>query len=134
MNEPPVVKYMVMCEDARSEGSPERLNVYGLTPQLAAPGGTFPIYMRTLCALVVLRNGRGTGIGQVLGIHADTGVAVCRSPSRRLLLGNDPLRAHAAKFTVRMVRFPAAGAYTFEFRYDDAVLATQSFDVVEDRS
>ena len=132
MNEAPLVKYMLMCQDARSEGAPERLNIYGLTAQLAAPGGRFPIYMRTLFALVVLRNGRGTGIGRVSGMHTDTGVAICRAPARRLNFGHDPLRAHAVKFMMRMVRFPATGAYTFEFRYDEVVLATQAFDVVED--
>ena len=91
MNEAPVVKYMILCEDARPEGSPERLNVYGLTPQLAAPGDAFPVFMPTLCAVVVLRNGRGTGMGQVLGMHANTGVAICRLPPRRINFGRDPL-------------------------------------------
>ena len=33
---------------------------------------------------------------------------------------------------MRMVRFPAAGAYSFQFRYNDMVLATHMIDVVED--
>jgi hypothetical protein len=133
MNEAPVVNYMILCEGAQLEGIPERLNVYGLTAQLAAPGGTFPAFMPLLCAVLVLRNGRGTGFGQVLGMHAETGVAICRAGPRRLNFGRDPLRAFVERFRMRMVRFPAAGAYRFEFRYDNVVLATQSFDVVEGR-
>ena len=130
MNEAPIVKYMIMCEDARLEGVPKRLNIYGLTVQLSAPDGTFPVYMPTLYAVLALRNGRGAGMGRVVGMHAENSIVICRSAARRLNFGHDPLQVQVAPFRMRMVRFPAAGAYQFEFRYDDIVLATQSFDIV----
>jgi Family of unknown function (DUF6941) len=131
MNLAPVVKLMVLCEEARfEEPGPTRLNLYGLTVQLSARGGAFPMYMPSLAAVVALRDGRGTGVGQVVGLHADTGLTICRLPPRRFNFGSNPLQIRVSVFQLRMVRFLAAGAYTFVFRYDAVVLATQSFDVV----
>jgi hypothetical protein len=135
MNEPPVAQYMILCEDARFEGDgPGRLNLYGVILRLSARGAAFPMHFPNLCAVLALRNGRGTGTGQVQGVHADTGLVVCRSAPRRFDFGNNPLQFRGAFFRMKNTVFPAAGAYTVEFRYDGILLATQSFDVVEGRS
>src|SRR5262249_23047381 len=130
MNEPPVVQYMILCEDARFEGPPPgRLNVYALTFRLNSRGGIFPRHFPNLCAFLLLRNGRGTGIGQVVGVHEDTGRVVCRSAPQNLNLGTDPLEFRGAFFRMKNIVLPAKGAYTFEFRYNGVVLATQSLIV-----
>jgi hypothetical protein len=131
MNEPPVVHYMILCEDALFEGpGPKRLNLYGLILRLNAGGGHFPMCFPKLCAFLALRNGRGTGSGQVLGVHNDTGMIVCRSTPRTFDFGNNPLEFRGGFFRMNNTVFPAAGAYTVEFRYNGIVLAAQSFDVL----
>jgi hypothetical protein len=135
VNLPPVVKYMVLCEDARLEGPPPgQLNIEALTYRLKSGSGRFPSYIPKLCALVVLSNGRGQGIGEVIGIHEDADRTFYRSGPQELDLGDDPLEFRVAFFHMKNVVIPAAGAYTFEFRYNGEVLATQALVVRSGRS
>jgi hypothetical protein len=102
MNLPPIVKYMILCEDARLEGAPPgSLNIRALTYRLISRSGTFPAYLPDLCALLILRNGRGAGTGQVVGVHEDTGRTICRSAPQKLHLGTDPLGFKIAFFRSR---------------------------------
>ena len=130
MNEAPVVQHMILCEDARFEGEPKQLNLYGLTLRLNSRGRPFPKRLPRLCVFLVLRNGRGKGVGHVSGFWEDTGKIVCRSAPRRFDLGNDPLKLRSAYFMLNNTVIPAPGAYTFEFRYNGVMLATQSLDVL----
>jgi hypothetical protein len=134
MNEAPVVKYMILCEDARlEEPPPRRLNIYGLMFRLRSEAGTFPVRCPKICALLVLRNGRGTGTGVVSAVHDDTGIVCWRSKPQTLDFGADPLEFRGAYFRGENAIFPAPGAYTLEFRYNGVVLATQSLDVLGSR-
>jgi hypothetical protein len=126
---------MVLCEDARLEGPPpRRLNVYGLMLRLRSDAGVFPVRLPMVCAFLALRNGRGTGTGMVSAVHDDTGRVVWNSAPQEFNFGTDPLEFRGAYFRVRNAIFPAAGAYTFEFRYNSVVLASQSLIVVGSQS
>lgn len=129
MNEPPLVRYMIVCEDARLEGqNARRLNIYGLLLRWRSPTSTFPQICPQLCIFLVLSNGRGTGTGVISAIHEETGL-VCWRATQTLRFGNDPLAFRGAYFRVKNAIFPVPGAYTLEFRYNDAVLAAQTLKV-----
>lgn len=130
MNEAPIVQYMILCEDARFEGPhPGSLNIRAVTYRLRSRSGKFPKRFPSLCALLILRNGRGSGTGQVIGVHEDTGRIICRSEPEKLNLGADPLEFRVTFFRFKDLVVPAVGAYTFEFRYNGVVVATQSLIV-----
>jgi hypothetical protein len=130
MNEAPVVQYMILCNDVRIEGSnPKRLNVYGLMTQLESPGGAFPAPVPEFCVLLALRNGRGHGSATLSALNEDTGSACWNSVTLPINFGPNPLETRWLSFRVSDVTFPNAGVYAVEFRYNGAVLASQSLIV-----
>ena len=130
MNEAPLVQYMILCKDVRLEGPrPKRLNLYGLMMGLTSPSDAFPAHFPEFCIFLVLRNGRGPGVGVVSAIYEDTGEVSWISGPHPLNFSSNPLEFRTLSIRVTNVVFQAAGAYSFEFRYNGAVLATQSLTV-----
>jgi hypothetical protein len=130
MNLPPVVRYIILCEDARFEGDDvKRLNIHGLTLRLRSDSGNFPARFPQLCTFLVFANGRGKGTGAVTCIHDDTDLVCWRTPPQTLKFFANPLGLRGAYFRVTNPIFPEPGAYTIEFRYNGVVLASQSLIV-----
>jgi hypothetical protein len=126
----PLVHYMILCKDVRLEGPPpRRLNLYGLMTGLTSANDAFPANFPDFCVFLVLRNGRGPGEGQLSAIYDDTGEVPWTSGPYPLSFRSDPLEFRTLAIRVRNAVFPAAGAYSFEFRYNGLVLATQSLIV-----
>ncbi len=130
MNEAPVVQYMILCKDVRVEGpKPKRLNIYGLMMHLRSPNGAFPAHFPEFFVFLALRNGRGPGVGMISAIHEDNGEVIWNSGPQPLKFSSDPLQTRTLFIRVTNAEFPAAGAYSFEFRYNGIVLALQSLIV-----
>jgi hypothetical protein len=130
MTEPPIVQYMILCKDVRLEGPrPKRLNLYGLMMGLTSATDVFPAHFPEFCIFLVLRNGRGPGTGEVSAVDEDTGDVCWHSGPHPLNFSSDPLEYRTLAIRVANAVFPAAGAYSFEFRYNGTVLATQSLIV-----
>jgi hypothetical protein len=73
MSIPPVVRYMLLCDDYEISPSPgRRLSIHGLLTGLRAVD-PFPVRYRGFCAVLVLVDGRGTGEGQVACVVEETG-------------------------------------------------------------
>jgi hypothetical protein len=131
VNEAPVVQYMILCQDARLEGpKPRRLNVYGLMTRLRSPSGAFPAPVPEFRTLLALRNGRGSGDIVITAICEDTGMVCWSSAPQRINFGINPLETRWVNIRIKNVVFPNAGAYSFEFRYNGIVLASQSLIAV----
>jgi hypothetical protein len=130
MNEAPIVKAMLLCDDVRpNEANPNRHDIVGLMTRLWSDTGAFPMICRQLCVYVIVTNGRGRGTGLVACVHEETGLTIWRTVSRELRFGNDPLAIQGDYYRMRDVIFPVPGVYNFEYRYNGIVLATQSLVV-----
>jgi hypothetical protein len=121
---------MILCKDVRLEGAaPKQLNIYGLMMGLYSAVNVFPAHFPDFCIFLALRNGRGAGVGEVSAINEDTGEVSWHSGPHPLNFSSDPLETRTLSIRVKKAVFPAAGAYSFEFRYNGVVLATQSLVV-----
>lgn len=130
MNEPPVVRQFVLCDEVRlNPNNPRKINAYGLTVRLRSVDGRFPLVCRQLCTYIALSNGRGRGVGQVVAVEVDTGKVCWATSSQSIDLGVNPLAIHAFNFRMRNCVFPAPGAYAIQFRYNGHEVAEQTLIV-----
>jgi hypothetical protein len=127
MNEAPLVKVMVLCNDVRpSVDDANQDDIIGTLTTVWPAAGGFPIIRRKFCVYLLMSNGRGTGTAQVACVHEDTGLTVWRTTPRVLDLGNDPLVVNGDYYRMEDVIFPMPGVYRFEYWYNGCVIATQS--------
>jgi hypothetical protein len=96
---------------------------------LRSTNEVFPAHFPEFCIFLALRNGRGPGVGMISAIHEDTGDVIWNSGPQPLNFSSDPLETRTLFIRVKNADFPAAGAYSFEFRYNGVVLASQSMIV-----
>jgi hypothetical protein len=131
MNEAPVVKVMVLCNDVRpSVDDPNQDDIVGTLTTVWPTTGRFPIVRKKLCVYLLMSNDRGTGTAQLACVHEDTGLTVWRTTPRVLDLGDNPLVVHGDYYRMEDVILPMRGVYRFEYWYNVCVIATQSLTVM----
>lgn len=106
----PIVRHMILCQDWNVEKARERLiNIRGLLTSIRSlDSPPYPLIHREICVLVVATDGRGQGTAR----------------PRQLRFGGDPLRVYAFGFRIGHCPFPEPGIYTFQFVYNESVLAS----------
>jgi hypothetical protein len=131
MNEAPIVKVMLLCNDVRpNDDEPNQHDIIGTLTTLWSNTGSFPIIRRKFCVYLLMTNGRGTGTAHIACVHEDTGLTVWRTALRSLDLGDDPLAIHVDFYRMGDVIFPLPGVYRFEYWYNKSVIAIQSLIVL----
>src|SRR5947208_11016078 len=95
MNEVPVVRHFLACNDIQASGGNVTLTnvIHTIRPR---PGDQFPCLQPLLCLYALLTNGRGEHEFEVSLVRA-TGpeeTEVYRTPKFRRDLGQDPMAVH----------------------------------------
>ena len=121
----PVVRHMILCQDWEVERARERLiNVRGLLTSIRSlDSPPYPLLYREICVLVVATDGRGQGMAQITCRFENSGDILFSTRPRQLRFGRDPLRVYAFGFRIGNCPFPDPGIYTFQFVYNEVVLA-----------
>lgn len=119
MNQPdPVVRHMLLCEDVRtSRDNPSQVDVFGLVSairSLADP--PFPLRYPVLCVYLQVTEGRGTGEGKIVAVHADSDHVAFATEAYHISFGPDPLAVMRIIFRVRNCIFASPGLYWIEFK------------------
>ena len=122
---------MILCKDVRLEGStPKQLNIYGLMTSLQSVTGNFPVALpRILRTIGPTERPRSWGRRNHGDLRGHRRGLLEFGSAASDLHGADPLQFRWLFIRVKNADFPAAGAYTFEFRYNGGVLASQSLIV-----
>lgn len=128
MNTPPVVRYMIVCRDWRSnDDNPQLIDVFGILSTIESlEPPYYPLYCDEICVLLLLSGGRGHGPIRIVCNHEESGLRVFATPLYRISCPSDPLELFLAPFRIRDCPFPKPGAYTLEFWYDGNVLSNQT--------
>ena len=122
---PPIVRYMLPCDDWNIDtGSERRVTVIGLLSTIRSiDDPPYPLLHREFCVFLALTEVRGTGSGKIVCVDEATGHKVFETPSRPIQSGPDPLDVMGVAFRIRDSIFPRAGLYSVQFWYDGMLLA-----------
>src|SRR5205823_9723116 len=107
----PVVRHMLLCEDARASASdPRKINIFGLMNRIqpTEEHSEFPL-RHSFAVYLELSAGRGTGKGQIAVEFDDSSWLCFVGKSHDIEFGHDPLVSHAARF-LRAAEVAAARA------------------------
>ena len=128
----PLVRHMIICEDAESSASnPRRTNVLGIFTNVVIRGEVtgfprglgFSVYL----SLTECRHG---GVGRIIVFDPESGDVIYAGMPHRLALGPDPLAVHEIIIRVPHCEIHRPGLYLIEFEFDGVVLYEQSLHVV----
>jgi len=114
--DPPVVRYMIVCDEVlKDERRQGKLMVVGLTTLVRWPTGeTTPVRLERLVVLLILTDGHGTGMGQIVCINEETGLPVFHSAQQPIPFeGKNPSGHYGVTFTLLNCRFPAPAGQTY---------------------
>ncbi len=123
----PSARYMIVCDEVlKDEQRPGKLMIVGLTTLVVWPwGATTPVCLERIVVLLILTDGRGTGMGRILCLN-ETELPVFGSPRRPISFeGKDPAGHYGVTFKLLDCRFPAPGVYTIQFLFDEKVVSEQ---------
>ena len=115
---PPTIRYMILCDEALHDTKrPGRLTINGFIPFLHWPAQTRgPLRMERLVVLLILADGHGKGLGQIVCSNEETGMPVFRSKEAVLSFADkDPSIPIGRTFTIRDFLFLTPGAYIVRF-------------------
>src|SRR5437660_1731609 len=123
----PEVRYLLLCDDVRPDpNNYHRFNIYGLITTIHAHANPpFPALRSSLCVLVLLTGGQGTGELRLRIFHEWTHGVVVHTQPRQVRFVGDPAAILGATFRLRACSFPEAGLSWVEVIYADAVPARQ---------
>ena len=123
----PFVRHMLVCEDVRGDpNNAHVVNVFGLVSTIvSADEPPFPLRHAELCVYLQVTEGRGTGEGRIVAVHADSDQIAFASSAHAISLGTDPLAVLGIVFRIRDCVFPQAGLYWIQFWYNGKVIASQ---------
>ncbi|MBX9580623.1 MAG: hypothetical protein K2X87_09975 [Gemmataceae bacterium] len=124
---PPIVRQMILCDDVlpstRRPGDHDALGlIHSVYPD---PPGFYPAVLPVLCVYLQLTGGRGSGVGQVVVVEADTGGPVFAGRPHTIDYPPDPLAVVFRVFRVLDCKFPRSGLYWVQFRHDGRELSAQ---------
>lgn len=130
MTVPPVVRYMILCDDWLIEPDAERrVHIIGLNSQVAAPDDqVFPLTL-DLCVFLVLTEGRGSGLARIVCIDADRGGPIFRGAGRQITFGDNPLELGGVGMRIRDCKFPRRGLFSLQFWFDGKMIEERPFRV-----
>jgi hypothetical protein len=125
----PVVRYLIVCEDIRTDpANPRRATLVNVISAIrSADQPAFPLLYRELCVFVQLTECRGsTGVAVTI-VHAETGQFGYPGPAQpwAVALPNDPLEVVGLRFRIRDIPFPLPGLYWVQFWCGGELLAQQ---------
>jgi hypothetical protein len=120
MDVPPLVRYMLLCDDWQLDpANNRRVTIIGLVGNIhALEEPPYPLLYRELCVFLALTEGRGEGEGQVVCAFEESGQTIFQSAKRSIAFGPDPLEIVGVSFRIRNCRFPFPGLYLVQFWYD----------------
>ncbi len=123
----PVVRHILVCEDiAVDPANPRHISLLNLLTTIRSKSQPpFPHRYPELCVFVQLTACRGIGDVQLVIEEEDTGTSIFRTPTRRISLGNDPLKARGMSFRIHDCLFPSAGLYSVQFWYNGTEIAQE---------
>lgn len=121
---PPVVRYMLLCDDWRLDGpNNRRVTIVGLMWTVySIDDPPFPLYYREFCVFLALTAGRGQGQGHIVCVFEDTGEVVFATPPRLIQFRPDPLEVVGVPIRIRDSTFPRPGRYSIQFWYDGVLV------------
>lgn len=128
----PRARYMILCDEVLPDPQrPGKLMIVGLTSLINWPAAsTEPLRMERLVVLLVLTDGRGAGMGQIICRNEEGGDPVFGSPPTRLSFeGKEPTGHYAVTFKLLDCRFRESGAYVVQFLFDDTLVQEQPLTV-----
>jgi hypothetical protein len=128
----PNVRYMIVCDEVVKDSQrPGKLTIVGLTSLVTWPsGGTNGVTLERLVILLILTNGRGSGMGKIVCRNEENGDVKFDSPPQPISFeGKDPLAHYGVTFRFHNCHFPAPGVYAVQFLFDDTVVQEQLITV-----
>ena len=124
----PQVRYTIVCDEVvKDEQRAGKLMIVGLTTLVNwPPGSTSPLRLDKLTVLLILTDGRGSGMAQIFCVNEETGLLVFGSPPTPISFEDkDPVGHYGVTFKLQNCPFPTQGVYVVQFRFDDAVVHEQ---------
>jgi hypothetical protein len=128
----PCAPYMILCDDVLPDPQrPGKLLIVGLTSLVNWPCGmTTPVRLETLVVLLVLTEGRGSGMSQIVCRNEETRVPIFRSPNTPISFDGKDLSGHyGVTFKLLDCRFPEPGVYVVQFVFDGTLVEEQFLTV-----
>jgi hypothetical protein len=124
----PIVRYMIVCDDLLTDSErPTKPIIVGLicllTPDTDPP---YPFWLGQMCVLLILTEGRGTGICELRLVFEETEEVVWQTSRLPLVFGPDPVALRGVLFRDHHVPFPSQGVYAVQFWYNEQLLAQQT--------
>jgi hypothetical protein len=121
---PPVVRYMLLCDDWQLDPqNARRVTIVGLLSNVhAVDVPPYPLFYREFCVFLALTEGRGRGEGHIVCVFEETGQPVFETRRRPIPFGPDPLDVLGVPFRIRDCTFPQAGLYSVQFWYDGVLV------------
>lgn len=130
MNEVPIVRHFIACQEIESDGRGVTLH-QTIHAVVRLPGETFPCIVPRLSLFILMTNGRGTHDFSIeLVRYAQGEEELIRSwgPITRDL-GEDPAIVHGLPVEMSNVVFPLAGQYEFRLLCRGRVIAVEKLSV-----
>src|SRR5689334_7418413 len=126
----PVVRLMVVCDNVvPNPDNSNKTDLQGVLSTLTVDANeSFPVILEQMCVFLIMTSGRGTGRGRIVVVDAETGADVFGCHPDEMAFGNDPLERVGKIFRLLNCRFPSAGQYRVEFRYNGKALAHQTVE------
>ncbi len=114
----PVVRQMILCDDVQIDPQqPHKINVFGLVDTIVSSSEPrFPLSHPELCVFLQLTGGRGTGLGQIVVVAADSEQPLFASQAHAISFGTNPLAVRGVIFRILNCIFVEPGLYWVDFR------------------
>jgi len=116
----PVVRYMILCDDWRSDlDNNRRVTIIGLLSNVhALDDPPYPLFYREMCVFLALTEGYGQGEGKIVCVDEESGQGVFETRARSIPFGSDPLEVVGVPFRIHDCSFPKAGLYSIQFWFE----------------
>jgi hypothetical protein len=126
----PVVRHMLLCEVVRTRRSnPFKFDLLGVLSTLR-PVGEFPLRL-SFSVFLQSTGGRGSGLGSVRVIEADTDDVLYDGNEHTFIFDPDPTHIHAARIRIVSCTFEGPGLYWVDFMYNGEHLSREPLLVKE---
>jgi hypothetical protein len=123
----PEARHLILCNQVLTDPDNfHRINILGLITSIGSTADPpFPVLCPTICALVILTEGRGAGQLVLRIFHERSGRIVFRSSPRRIRFVGRADAILGVVFRIRNCSFPEPGLYWVELVFAQSVVARQ---------